>query len=60
MAQADHVINALRAWNTGAIAGPSTSPVSNPAECVAAGLGLLLQLYSRSRRRPPPTGGRND
>jgi len=50
MAQADHVINAVRAWNTGAIAAPSTSPISNPAQCVDAGLGLRpLRSYLRSR-----------
>jgi hypothetical protein len=60
MAQAEHVLNAIRAWNTGAIADPSTSAISSLAEYVAAGLGLLPQLYSRPPRRPQPTGGRND
>ena len=40
MAQADHVINALRAWNTGAIANPSTSPVVELAEYAVARAAL--------------------
>jgi predicted phage-related endonuclease len=45
MAQADHVINAVRALNTGASADPSTNSISQPAGWVAA--------------RPEPTSAAN-